>query len=833
MLGVPVKALLEAGADVAAFDADGWQPLHLAAFQSTTAAEAEAVISLLLNAGADVFATRDRVTEQAIHLVVQNPSPGAASAAIRLLCVAGASPDVSAGDYDMRPLHLVVHNRDSSAAAAADKALLEAGADVNAFACGGLTPLHAAAGCEYANVINAVVPLLLGAGADVNERDVRDRTALHHAVLNEDPDAARMAVKVLVAAGADVNAEDEDGKQPLHVAAECSKFAIVQALLAHGADVEAECESGQTPLHYAAKSDSGDSAADCITAVAGARYYEFDDNILEFDGPANLTEFRFINGAMLADYIQTLRDNLMIAKRRVLDEAATSALSDVTVQYPLHAAARMARTAEDAEQTIKQLLAAGYSVNQPDDKGNCPLHCAAIDSSPGAASAAIRLLVAAVIINWPIALTWPRLITIKLGPTGHSALMLFAGADVTARDANDMEALHMAAFHTSSGDMTAVIALLLAAGARVDAPTFPQSGYTPTHLAVRNPDPEAAGAAVRLLVAAGASPPAAAVHEVGFQPLHIVHLNPNPAAASAALKALLEDGADVNGLRSDGVSPLHENAGAARQAHVMAAIIPLLLEAGADPNATDEKGCTSLHFSAFNTSPSAAKVAIDLLMAAGSDIHARDLGHWQPLHLAAKCCGADNISALLRYGADVNAKGDMDFTPLHYAVVRNTSPELVSECITTLMAAGADIAALDNLNQQAIHLAAINKPGSGEAQCEGGLTPLHYASVHNPGNAVDCIDALVAAGASIAAVNCWAVGDTKAVATAITALLKAGASGVHRGAQGGQPLHYAALAHTAEGATAAIKTLLAVGAVAWHLTEPQEPQAVNFNKVKQ
>jgi hypothetical protein len=42
--------------------------------------------------------------------------------------------------------------------------------------------------------------------------------------------------------------------------------------------------------------------------------------------------------------------------------------------------------------------------------------------------------------------------------------------------------------------------------------------------------------------------------------------------------------------------------------------------------------------------------------------------------------------------------------------------------------------------------------------------------------------------------------------------LKAGASVTARGAQGGQPLHYAALAHTAEGATAAIKTLLAAGA---------------------
>jgi ankyrin repeat protein len=142
-----------------------------------------------------------------------NPSSEGGAAAIRLLCAAGASPDTPAGDYDMRPLHLVVHNRfDSSSAAAAVKALLAAGADVNAFACGGLTPLHAAAGCEYVNVVQAVIPLFLGAGADVNEWDVRDMRALHYAVLNKGPHAARTAVKVLVAAGADINAEDEDGK---------------------------------------------------------------------------------------------------------------------------------------------------------------------------------------------------------------------------------------------------------------------------------------------------------------------------------------------------------------------------------------------------------------------------------------------------------------------------------------------------------------------------------------------------------------------------------------------------------------------------------------------
>jgi ankyrin repeat protein len=148
-------------------------------------------------------------------------------------------------------------------------------------------------------------------------------------------------------------------------------------------------------------------------------------------------------------------------------------------------------------------------------------------------------------------------------------------------------------------------------------------------------------------------------------------------------------------------------------------------------------------------------------VAADADTNARTYDGRQPLQIAAACSSSAHGDALLAHGADV------------------------------------------------------------QAQCRYGLTPLHYAALHNRDNAVDCIHALVAAGADVAVVTCYgqqplhlaAVGDTKAVAAAITALLEAGASTTARDAEGGlSPLHYAIMAFLSEGATAAIKTLLASGA---------------------
>lgn len=48
-------------------------------------------------------------------------------------------------------------------------------------------------------------------------------------------------------------------------------------------------------------------------------------------------------------------------------------------------------------------------------------------------------------------------------------------------------------------------------------------------------------------------------------------------------------------------------------------------------------------------------------------IAARDAHQWTPLHQASACSSMEVLAALLERGADVNARGQADETPLHLA----------------------------------------------------------------------------------------------------------------------------------------------------------------------
>ena len=84
-------------------------------------------------------------------------------------------------------------------------------------------------------------------------------------------------------------------------------------------------------------------------------------------------------------------------------------------------------------------------------------------------------------------------------------------------------------------------------------------------------------------------------------------------------------------------------------------------------------------------------------MAAGADVNAKDENGWTPLHHAATWDSKEIVELLIAKGADVNAKNDDESTPLHYAETK--------EVAELLIAKGADVNAKD----------------------EDGETPLYYA----------------------------------------------------------------------------------------------------------
>lgn len=152
---------------------------------------------------------------------------------VRALLKQGADVAAAHGD-GMTALHWAADRGDAALAAM----LLYAGAPVDAVTrIGHYTPLHVAS--RAANL--AVVQALLKGGASVQAQTTNTGvTALHLAAASGNPDV----VSALVDAGADVNAKEKEwGQTPLIFAASQNRAAAIKVLLARGADASVTTRS--------------------------------------------------------------------------------------------------------------------------------------------------------------------------------------------------------------------------------------------------------------------------------------------------------------------------------------------------------------------------------------------------------------------------------------------------------------------------------------------------------------------------------------------------------------------------------------------------------------
>ena len=230
-----------------------------------------------------------------------------------------------------------------------------------------------------------------------------------------------------------------------------------------------------------------------------------------------------------------------------------------------------------------------------------------------------------------------------LGSLESMRLLLDAGADPNA--ANDFAATPLM---WCAGD-AAKVQLLLSKGAKVDARS--KLGRTP------------------LLIAAAYD------------------------GATEAARLLIEKGADVNARDEGGMSVLEQ---AASSNHIE--LVRLLLAKGADVNTTDEGGFTALMSAAGNGDRNAAMVKLLLEHGAAVNVKSGDtaeivkngpiaLGHLTPLQLAASQANYEAVEALVKAGADVNAKDVRNATPLVFAVATDhANPNIVK----LLLARGAE-----------------------------------------------------------------------------------------------------------------------------------------------
>jgi ankyrin repeat protein len=237
----------------------------------------------------------------------------------------------------------------------------------------------------------------------------------------------------------------------------------------------------------------------------------------------------------------------------------------------------------------------------------------------------------------------PLMYAAALGTPESMRLLLDAGADPNVANAFDATPLMWCA-----GD-SAKIRLLLSKGAKVDARS--RLGRTP------------------LLIAAAYD------------------------GATEAARILIENGADVNARDKSGMSVLEQ---AVASNHIK--LVRLLLAKGAKVNTADEGGFTALMAAAGNGDRNAALVKLLLEHGAAVNVKSGDtfemvkngplaLGHLTALQLAAGQANYGAVEALVKAGADVNAKDVRNATPLVFAVATDhANPKIVK----LLLARGAE-----------------------------------------------------------------------------------------------------------------------------------------------
>ena len=145
---------------------------------------------------------------------------------------------------------------------------------------------------------------------------------------------------------------------------------------------------------------------------------------------------------------------------------------------------------------------------------------------------------------------------------------------------------------------------------------------------------------------------------------------PDGLIACDVLKCLLENGADINALTDNNRTPLMLASGSAGDVNV----VKFLLKHGSKNDGR------ALHFACERG------VVLDIMLCLignGADVNARGIGDCTPLMTASRSGLDDKINVLINHGANLHLQDDNGDTAMHYAVCSS------SNSVTTLIAAGA------------------------------------------------------------------------------------------------------------------------------------------------
>jgi ankyrin len=234
-------------------------------------------------------------------------------------------------------------------------------------------------------------------------------------------------------------------------------------------------------------------------------------------------------------------------------------------------------------------------------------------------------------------------------------------------------------YHAVDTSNLELVKVLLDAGAKVNVKTT--DGMTPMLRAAAIINPVKA---LEYLLEQGADPEVSAL---GFRPLHFAVKWGN----AEVVKALIAHKADVNAAQVPAVDPpLHVAVFGGNME-----IIRLLLDHGAKVNALGRNGSTALHHATWNDE------IFHVMLERGADPKLQQSHGVTTLHMACQDGSAALVAKLLQLHPDLDAWDGAEFTPL-----LNAAEAGRVDLLKLLIAAGADLKAVQKNGRNALHLAA-------------------------------------------------------------------------------------------------------------------------------
>ena len=711
-----VETLIAHGADVNNVNKSGYTPLHIALNVNNTE-----IAELLIQHGANVnikdqsgrtlveYALQDNKFEFAAFLMAHGAKVNSDSYVGRT----GLIMAIGTGNAQMVELMLkngaVVDDTDRGGKTALVVAveynqkdiaelLIKHGADVNVVTRDGTPLLHRARSKE-------VLGLLLKNGADANAKDAYGDSILWHVCYDKE------LTELLLKHGADIDIKNSQGRTVLHLASRFARDNVAKWLVAHGADVNATDDHGQTPLFHAVRSyerhfASAPARAPQTMAISAKPSESKLSQSVSPGIPFNKDSAREAHN----------RRSHAGEPPSITSESKQAELvrgpPPITSSDDLNSAFPAGFDTSNSAATVKLLLAHGANMKAEDIQGQSPLHVAPTQDS------AELLLVRGAAVNAKRTDGATALhLAAVYGRKEVVQVLLAHGADVNASTKNGITPLHYA-------KGAEVVKLLLASKANVNAAD--SGGNTPLYMADEAGVVElliAHGAALNARNNTGQTPLLSVIRTyIGNLPAHGLMSGPlgDPIVVAhggsiEVIQALLDHGADVNLDDKDGYMPLFYVREATRNPAYMEVrnqlktVENLLLAHGAKLEKIEKKNVTQSQ-QLFSLPKLSAKSSLwdaitknDIgkaisLINSGADVNYKNGLGYSVIHHAISSGNAELVELLISKGADVNAKGQFDRTPLHFAGNKSMAE--------ILLAHGAYV----------------------DAQADQGETPLHWAA---------------------------------------------------------------------------------------------------------